>query len=242
MAELGMRGVTVVTGGTGTIGAAIADLFQRRGATVVVADLDNRPVTEGQTFVRCDVTDATSVAAMFDAAAKLGEITSVVVAHGILMETVPGAADPAVVGRIIDVNLKGAALVCDAASAHLREGASILLLSSMSAFMGRVSGGYAYQASKAGLESMTRSYAVAYGARGIRVNCIAPGYMAQPMKGEGSKLRARQGGSDKVREATPLRRLVTEQELAMSAAFLCSDQAPSITGVVLPVDSGQRAF
>jgi 3-oxoacyl-[acyl-carrier protein] reductase len=179
---------------------------------------------------------------MFAAAAELGEIKRVVVAHGILMETVPGAADPTVVGQVLDVNLKGAALVCDQASAHLGEGASILLLSSMSAFMGRVGGAYAYQASKAGIEAMTRSYAIGYGTRGIRVNCIAPGYMAQPMKGEGSKLRARQGGSDQVREATPLRRLVTEQELAMSAAFLCSDQAPSITGVVLPVDSGQRAF
>lgn len=237
-----MNGIAIVTGGTGTIGAAIADLFQERGATVVVADLDERAMAKGQTFVRCDVTDPKSVAAMFETAAKLGEITSVVVAHGILMETVPGAADPAAVSKVLDVNFKGAALVCDAASAHLGEGASILLLSSMSAFMGRVGGAYAYQASKAAIEAITRTYAVAYGARGIRVNCIAPGYMAQPMKGEGSKLRARQGGSDKVREATPLRRLVTEQELAMSAAFLCSDQAPSITGVVLPVDSGQRAF
>jgi len=237
-----MQGVAIVTGGTGTIGAAIADLFQQRGCKVVVADLDERPVAAGQTFLRCDVTDPDSVAAMFEAAAKLGEITSVVVAHGILMETVPGMAEPAAVARVLDVNLKGAAFVCDRASGHLREGASILLLSSMSAFMGRVGGAYAYQASKAGIESMTRAHAVAYGPRGIRVNCIAPGYMAQPMKGEGSKLRARQGGSDKVREVTPLRRLVTEKELALAAAFLCSDDAPSITGVVLPVDSGQKAF
>lgn len=237
-----MQGVAIITGGTGTIGAAIADLFQQRGATVVVADLDEMHVVEGQTFVRCDVTDPESIAAMFAVAANLGEITSLVVAHGILMETVPGAADPVAVGKVLDINLKGAALVCDQAAKHLGEGASILLLSSMSAFMGRVGGAYAYQASKAGIEAITRSYAIAYGVRGIRVNCIAPGYMAQPMKGEGSKLRSRQGGSDRVREATPLRRLVTEQELAMSAAFLCSDQAPSITGVVLPVDSGQRAF
>jgi len=237
-----MASVAIVTGGTGTIGAAIARLFQQRGLTVVAADLDERPVPEGQAFVRCDVTDPGSVAALFAAARKLGDIASVVVAHGILLETVPGSADPAAVARVLDVNLKGAALVCDAASAHLGEGGSILLVSSMSAFMGRVGGSYAYQASKAGLESMTRAYAVAYGPRGIRVNAVAPGYMAQPMKGEGAKLRARQGGSDKVREATPLRRLVTEQELAKAVAFLCSDDAATITGVVLPVDSGQRAF
>jgi len=237
-----MQGVAIITGGTGTIGAAIAELFQQRGHTVVIADLDQRPVPDGQVFVRCDVTDPSSVADLFAAAGKLGDITSVVVAHGILMETVPGKADPVAVGKVLDVNLKGAALVCDRASEHLGQGTSILLVSSMSAFMGRVGGAYAYQASKAGLESMTRAYAVAYGPRGIRVNCVAPGYMAQPMKGEGSQLRARQGGSDKVREATPLRRLVTEQELAKAAAFLCSDEAPTITGIVLPVDSGQRAF
>jgi 3-oxoacyl-[acyl-carrier protein] reductase len=237
-----MQGVAIVTGGTGTIGAAIANLLQERGLQVVVADLDERPAPQDQIFVRCDVTDPNSVSDMFSAASKLGDIKTVVVAHGILMETVPGKADPAAVGKVLDVNLKGAALVCDCASQHMGSGASILLISSMSAFLGRVGGAYAYQASKAGIESLTRVYAVAYGPRGIRVNCIAPGYMAQPMKGEGTKLRARQGGNDSAREATPLRRLVTEEELAKAAAFLCSDDAPTITGVVLPVDSGQVAL
>lgn len=237
-----MQGITIVTGGTGTIGAAIADLFQDRGQTVIVADLDERPVRDGQHFVRCDVTDPESIADLYTAAAELGPITTVVAAHGILLETVPGSADPAAVAKTIDVNLKGVALLCDKASEYLTGGSSILLVSSMSAFMGRVGGAYAYQATKAGVESLTRVYAVAYGPRGIRVNCVAPGYMAQPMKGRGSELRARQGGSEKVRGETPLRRLTTEHELARAVGFLCSDDAPTITGVILPVDSGQRAF
>lgn len=233
-----MQDIAIVTGGTGTIGTAIADLFQQRGLRVVIADLDERPVPEGQSFVQCDVTDPASVADMFTAAKALGKIKTIVLAHGLLLSTPPGSADVGAVSRVIDVNLKGSALVCDAASEHLGDGASILLLSSMSAFMGRVGDAYAYQASKAGIESLTRVYAVAYGPRGIRVNSIAPGFMAQPMKGEGSKLRARQGGSDTAREITPLRRLVTEDELARVAAFLCSDEVPSISGVVLPVDAG----
>lgn len=234
--------IAIVTGGTGTIGAAIAAELQARGQRVVIADLDARPVPEGQVFQRCDVTDPASVAALFDAASALGSVSTVVVAHGILLETVPGAADPAAMSKVIDVNLKGVALVCDAAAAHLSEGGSIALVSSMSAFMGRVGGAYAYQATKAGVESLTRVYAVAYGPRGIRVNCVAPGFMAEPMKGQGAELRARQGGTDKVRDASPLRRLTTAEELAKAVAFLCSDEAPTITGVVLPVDSGQRAF
>ncbi|MCB1387776.1 MAG: SDR family oxidoreductase [Rhodobacteraceae bacterium] len=235
-------GVAIVTGGTGTIGAAVAARLQARGQIVLCADLDERPVPEGQRFVACDVTEPDSVAALFAAAGALGPVETVIVAHGILMETVPGFADPAAVGKVIDVNLKGVALVCDAAGSALADGGTILLVSSMSAFMGRVGGAYAYQATKAGVEALTRVYAVAFGARGIRVNCVAPGYMAEPMKGQGATLRARQGGSDLVRGQTPLKRLTTAEELAMAVEFLCSDRAPTITGVVLPVDSGQRAF
>lgn len=236
------QSVAIVTGGTGTIGAAIAAELQARGQIVVVADLDPRPVPAGQHVQPCDVTDPTSVAALFQAAAALGPLTTLVVAHGILLETLPGSADPVAVGRVIDVNLKGVALVCDAAAGAMADGGAVLLVSSMSAFMGRVGGAYAYQATKAGVESLTRVYAVAYGPRGIRVNCVAPGFMAEPMKGQGAELRARQGGTDKVRDASPLRRLTTAPELAKAVAFLCSDDAPTITGIVLPVDSGQRAF
>ena len=116
-----------------------------------------------------------------EAAQALGTITTVVVAHGIGLETIPGSADPDVVSRIIDINLKGTALVCDSASGYLGDGARILLVSSMSAFMGRLGFAFAYQASKAGIESLTRVYAVTYGPNGIRVNCIAPGSMVQPV-------------------------------------------------------------
>jgi len=237
-----MQGVAIITGGTGTIGSAIAEMLQKRGQTIVIADIDEMPVREGQTFVRCDVTDPESVAAMFAAAQALGKITTVVVAHGIGMKTLPGSADPTTVSKVIDVNLKGTAFVCDRASDFLGEGSVILLISSMSAFMGRLCYAYAYQASKAGIESLTRLHAVAYGPRGIRVNCIAPGFMVQPMKGEGSKLRAHTGGNENAKDSLPLRRLITEEEIAEAAAFLCSDSARTITGVVLPVDSGMRAL
>ena len=238
-----MQGVAIITGGTGTIGAAIADLLQERGQTIVIADVDERPVREGQTFVRCDATDPKSVASMFAAAQVLGKITTVVVAHGIGMKTIPGSADPAIVSKVIDVNLKGAAFVCDCASDFLEEGSAILLISSMSAHMGRLGFfAYAYQVSKAGIETLTRLHAVAYGPRGIRVNCVAPGFMVQPMKGEGTEMRAQSGGNESANDLLPLRRLITEGEIAEAAAFLCSDSARTITGVVLPVDSGMRAL
>ena len=237
-----MPNVAIVTGGTGSIGAAICARFQSLGATVVVADSDARPVPAGQTFVQCDVTKPDSLRRMFDQAAALGTLTVLVAAHGILAETPAGGSDLDIVSRVIDVDLKGVAYLCDLAGPRMADGGSIVLLSSLSAFMGRVRNGYAYQASKAGVESLTRAFAVAYGPRRIRVNCIAPGFMAAPMKGPGAQLRQRQGGNDVVVQTIPIGRLVEASEVANATAFLCSQEAAAITGIVMPIDGGQRAY
>lgn len=237
-----MSDVAIVTGGTGAIGAAIAAALQARGLHVVAADLDTRPVAAGQSFFKCDVTDPKSLPALFDHAQTFGAVRSVIVAHGILLETPAGEADPASVAKVLDINLNGVAYLCDLAGTRLGRDSSILLLSSVTAFMGRAKNAYAYQASKAGVESLTRTFAVAYGPRGIRVNCIAPGFMADPMKGAGAELRQRQGGSDSVGKATPLGQLITSGQIAAAAAFLCSSDAGAITGAVLPVDGGLGAL
>ncbi len=134
------------------------------------------------------------------------------------------------------------AYLCDLAGTRLADGGSIVLLSSLSAFMGRVRSGYAYQASKAGVEALARVFAVAYGPRRIRVNCIAPGFMSAPMKGPGAQLRQRQGGNEVVVQPIPLGRLIEAEEVASATAFLCSKDAAAITGIVMPIDGGQRAF
>ncbi len=237
-----MPEVAIVTGGTGSIGAAICARFQALGAKVVAADSDPRPVPAGQNFVQCDVTDPASLRRLFDQAAALGNLTVLVAAHGILAETPAGAANLETVSRVIDVDLKGVAYLCDLAGSRMPGGGSIVLLSSLSAFMGRVRGGYAYQASKAGVESLTRAFAVAYGPRRIRVNCIAPGFMAAPMKGPGAQLRQRQGGNDVVVQTIPIGRLIEADEVASATVFLCSKEAAAITGIVMPVDGGQLAF
>lgn len=237
-----MSEVAIVTGGTGSIGAAVCAKLQARGARVVVADSDPRPVPAGQTLVQCDVTNPASLGGLFDQAAALGPLTVLVAAHGILAETPAGGADLEVVSRVIDVDLKGVAYLCDLAGARMADGGSIVLLSSLSAFMGRVRSGYAYQASKAGVEALTRIFAVAYGPRRIRVNCIAPGFMAAPMKGPGAQLRQRQGGNEVVVQTIPLGRLIEAEEVASATAFLCSQDAAAITGIVMPIDGGQRAY
>jgi len=237
-----VESVAIVTGGTGAIGSAICARLQATGLRVVTADVDARPVPEGQTFFACDMTDPASVEKLFLFAASLGPVTTIVAAHGILLETPAGASDLSAVSRILDVNLKGVAYLCDLAGRHLAAPASIVLISSWTAFAGRIRNGYGYQAAKAGLESLTRTFAAAYGPNGVRVNAVAPGFMAEPMKGMGAEMRARQGGMDGVIQGAPLRKLITAGDVASAVAFLCSGEASAITGVVLPVDAGYRAL
>lgn len=234
--------VAIITGGTGAIGSAICARLQAAGLRIVAADLDARPVPEGQTFFACDMTDPASIEKLLAFAAGLGRVACIVAAHGILLETPAGAADLTAVSRILDVNLKSVAYLCDLAGRHVAPPASIVLISSWTAFAGRIRNGYGYQAAKAGLESLTRTFAAAYGPNGVRVNAVAPGFMAEPMKGMGAEMRARQGGMDGVIEGAPLRKLVTAAEVASAVAFLCSGEASAITGVVLPVDAGYRAL
>ena len=234
--------VAIVTGGTGAIGSAIAARLQAEGMTVVAAERDPRPVPAGQVFRACELTDPASITELFEFARRLGGIACLVGAHGILMATPAGAADPAAVSLVIDVNLKSVAYLCNAAKTFLAPPASIVLISSWTAMAGRVGGAFAYQATKAAVESLTHSFAVAYGPDGIRVNCIAPGFMSAPMKGEGTALRARQGGMDTVIEGAPLRRLTEGDDIAAATAYLCSREASAITGIVLPVDAGYRAL
>jgi len=237
-----MNDVAIITGGTGAIGGVVASTLQTPSLTIVTADLDEIPVPDGQVFQRCDVTDSQSLTALFECAEKLGTVRHVIACHGVLLETPVGAGDPADVDKVLNINLNGVAHLCDMAAARLPQDSCIVLISSVTSFMGRAKNAYAYQASKAGVESLTRTFGVACGPKGIRVNCIAPGFMTSPMKGAGADLRRRQGGSENVTKATPLGRTIEGRDIANAVAFLCSPQASAITGATLAVDAGMGAL
>src|SRR5690606_5771392 len=129
-----------------------------------------------------------------------------------------------------------------AAAPRIAERGAMVNFSSVTAAMGRTRNAFAYQATKAGVEAMTRSFAMELAPREIRVNCIQPGYLSEPMRGAGATARARQGGNAALERLTPFGRLVTPAEVAEVAAFLCSRRASGISGAVIPVDGGQRAY
>jgi NAD(P)-dependent dehydrogenase (short-subunit alcohol dehydrogenase family) len=95
-----------------------------------------------------------------------------------------------------------------------------------------------YTASKSGVAGLTRSLAVAWAADGIRVNAIAPGWIATPMT---AALREDEARNRALMERTPMRRWGTPEDLVGPAMFLASEAAAFVTGVTLPVDGGYAA-
>jgi NAD(P)-dependent dehydrogenase (short-subunit alcohol dehydrogenase family) len=147
--------------------------------------------------------------------------------------------------RILNVNLKGCLLSCQAVLPVMREqgSGSIVNVSSLAAVASTPL--TAYKISKAGMNALGQSLAMANASRGIRVNTIMPGLMDTPMAIEGNA-EALGMNRDELREMrnrmVPLRkRMGTAWDVAHASLFLHSDEAGFITGVVLPVDGGQAA-
>jgi len=234
----------LVTGGCSGIGRAVAELFTALGAHVVTADLDERGgggVSGGH--VRGDVCNIDDIDAMVrEARAATGDLDILVNSAGIVNELVPTIdQDIAHWQRVLDVNLRGTFLACrQAARAMLprRQGA-IVNLSSITGLAGfpRRS---AYGPAKAAVALLTKSLACEWGPHGLRVNCIAPGYIETPMTS--ALLHDQRVNADPICERTPLGRMGQPDEIARVAAFLVSDWASYLTGAVVPVDGGWSAF
>jgi NAD(P)-dependent dehydrogenase (short-subunit alcohol dehydrogenase family) len=143
--------------------------------------------------------------------------------------------------RVMDVNLRDTLLVCSAAARHMEKsrGGAMVAVSSIATCSGfpRRS---AYGTSKAAVSYLTRCLATEWGEIGIRINCIAPGYVLTPM----AQSIIDKGHSDaaRIENRTPLGRFAQPDQIARAAAFLLSDWASYITGAELFIDGGWSAF
>ncbi len=212
----------VVTGGTSGIGAAIGAAFAAAGAKVVAAGL---PLL--------DVTDDAAVHALF---AGLDRVDFLVNAAGVIRRD--AEYELPVFEQVMDVNLLGTMRCCMAAKAKLAEsrGAVVNVASMLSFFGGpRVP---AYAASKGAIVQLTKSLAVAWAAEGIRVNAIAPGWIATPLTQSLQDDPSRSAG---LIDRTPMKRWGKPEELAPLVLFLCSDSASFMTGAIVPIDGGYSA-
>lgn len=257
----GKAGIVVGAGQTpgSTIGngRAAAILFAREGARVMLVDRRVDSARETAEMIRAEGGEAECFQADWTSRKDCaGFATACVESFGridFLHNNVgigTGDADPLrlteeAFDRILDVNLKGCLLSCQAVLPVMREqaGGSIVNVSSLAAVASTPL--TAYKISKAGMNALGQSLAMANARHGIRVNTLMPGLMDTPMAIEGTS-EARQMDREQLRQSrnqlVPLRRRMgTAWDVAHAALFLHSDEAGFITGVVLPVDGGQAA-
>ena len=238
----------LVTGAASGIGRRIAVGLAEVGADVACLDrpgpgLDEvvREVEQQQrraVALPGDVTDAAGLAAAVQRTeAELGPLTLAVNSAGIADAAPAEEMDLAQWQRVLDVNLTGVFLSCQAEARVMlgRRRGSIVNLASMSgSIVNRGLQQAHYNASKAAVAHLTKSLAMEWADRGVRVNAISPGYTATPMN-------RRPEVADQVRQFeadTPLGRMATVDELVGPAVFLLSDAASFCTGVDLLVDGG----
>jgi NAD(P)-dependent dehydrogenase (short-subunit alcohol dehydrogenase family) len=237
--------VAVITGGASGIGAATAKLFVENGAKVVLVDLNEE---KGHAF------EAELKAAGAEALFVKANITSEEDVQNIFAKTIEafGKLDVvfnnAGIGRVtptedlaysewrntVNVDLDGVFLVAQAAIRQMLKagGGTIVNTASMYGWVGSP-GSAAYNAAKGGVINLTRSLALEYAARGIRVNALCPGFIDTPIIPEESK--------ETLRSMTPMQRLGQSEEMAKAVLFMASDDSSFMTGNTLTVDGGYTA-
>jgi len=238
--------VVVVTGAGRGIGQAIAVRFASAGSHVIVNDLDavhtddtvRRIAADGHDAgaIGADVSDADQVGAMFDAVLDRHGTVDVLVNNAGLVSPMIHflEADEAWWRRIIDVNLTGHFLCGHRAARIMAERGSGSIINMSSGGATRAHRAFtAYDASKGGIEALTRAMAVDLGPYGVRVNALMPGSIdTQGFDAEGRKHRG---------VNIPLERIGDPDDMAGPALFLASDDASYVTGHVLQVDGGMLA-
>lgn len=242
--------VAIITGSASGMGKAAAELFAQEGASIVVTDVMEKEGEEtarairdagGQAiFVKADVANEQEVRHMVSSAIDaFGHVDVLYNNAGIMPPDDAGVTDlaEATWDRILDINLKSAFLCSKYTIPHMiQQGkGSIINVASFVAFMGCTVPQDAYTASKGGMLSLTKSFAVQYGRNGIRCNAICPGPIETPLlrhlwtSEEARNLRVNR---------IPLGRFGEARDIIYMALYLASDESSWTTGSWLIVDGG----
>jgi 3-oxoacyl-[acyl-carrier protein] reductase len=237
----------LVTGGGRGIGRAICLLFGRLGARVAVNYLRDQAAAQetadgvraagGEAFaVQADVSDPDAAGRLVsEAVNRFGALDVLVVNHGIWKRASIDAMTPEQWDEMLQVNLRGAYSVCHHAARHMipRRSGAMVLIASTSGQRGEAHYSH-YSATKGALLSFTKSLAVELAPHGIRVNGVAPGWVATDMTREAL------AGPDAAQalRPIPLGRAGRPEEIAGPVAFLASDLASYVYGEILSVNGG----
>ncbi len=234
--------VAIVTGGANGIGRAIADIFVRAGAHVVIADIEEeaRPAVAGAQFIRADVSSSADAKRAVDTAAANNGRIDILCNNAAYFGAGHAALDATDEEweRCFAVSLLGAQHLTREVLPYMikQENGAIINISSVQGMVG-ARNSVAYTSIKHAIIGFTRSVAYDYGPNNIRVNAICPGAIRTRISPpEGSELHQRQISK------TFLGRVGQPHEVAYTALFLASDAASYITGAVIPVDGGWTAM
>jgi NAD(P)-dependent dehydrogenase (short-subunit alcohol dehydrogenase family) len=244
------RKVAVITGAKRGLGKTLALAFSALGAKVIAASRNiesmeliiSRDIEEGCLFsVQADVTRGEDVHNLFEKAMeRFGRIDILINNAGIFIPSTPEEITGRVWDEVIDTNLKGAFLCAQAAGKIMKAqcGGKIINISSVSGSRATpIPLSASYDASKGGLENLTRALAVAWARYHINVNAIAPCALETPMK-----IPLPEDEESRKLERIPMRRRGTPTDLIGAAVFLSSPASDFVTGHVLAVDGGRLAW
>jgi 3-oxoacyl-[acyl-carrier protein] reductase len=238
--------IALITGASRGIGRATALELAAAGAAIGVnyrSDAAGAEAVVGEIMaaggralaLEADVADPESAAALVARCEEeLGEIDALVCNAGITRDNLMARISPKDFNDVIATNLGGTFHVCQAAGRRMlrRRRGAIVTMSSIVGIHGNA-GQTNYSASKAGLIGLTKSLAKEIGSRGVRVNCIAPGYIATELTDA-----LPESAREALLASTPLGRLGQPEDIARCVRFLVSDAAGFVTGAVLSVDGG----
>jgi len=244
--------VALVTGASSGMGLATARAFAAQGASVALADINedalraaNDELTSaGQQAlaVVCDISDEDQVAALVDrTVATYGRLDMAFNNAGIQVPPSDAADEPAgIFERVNAINLRGVWACMKHELRQMREQGSgaIVNCSSLGGLVG-LPGRASYHASKHGVLGLTKSAALEYAPRGIRINAVCPGTIATPMVAD-MEAKGELDMAEAIRNQ-PIGRLGTAGEIAAAVLWLCSPASSFVIGVALPVDGGYTA-
>jgi NAD(P)-dependent dehydrogenase (short-subunit alcohol dehydrogenase family) len=242
----------LVTGAGSGMGLAAARAFAEAGAGVALADLNEQALhaaTEELTAdghdaiaVTCDVADEEQVAAMVkQTVSQFGRLDMAFNNAGIMVPPTDAADETAdQFDRVSAINLRGvwACMKHELAQMRTQDSGAIVNNSSLGGLVGNP-GRAAYHAAKHGVLGLTKSAALEYAPRGIRINAICPGTIETPMVAQ--MIANGELDPDEATAAQPIARLGQAEEMAAAALWLCSPGASFVVGVALPVDGGYTA-
>ncbi len=244
--------VALITGAASGIGSACALRFAEEGAAVAGLDIsdgvDDRwkracEIAPAHSFNTADVRDDARIAEVVaQVRGELGRIDVLVNSAG-----TPGGGpvheiEPAEFERVIGINLTGTFIACRHVLRVMleQESGSIINIASIEGLQG-CEGGSSYNASKGGVVLLTRSMAMDYARKGIRVNAVCPGFIETPMFDAVWSMGGLEEVRERIRDAHQLGRFGKPEEIANAALFLASSESSFITGQALPVDGGFTA-